>query len=234
MRPYIICHMTTSIDGSVAEDFFYAKESDAAVETYYEIHRMLKEKAQGFVCGKITMQKRFCGDERVDLSKYQNRIVSRKDYVANKEASFYAVAMDRNGSLNWEENTIYDEYNNFNNAHVIEVLCENVDDAYLAYLKAKGISYLFGGVEEIDIHLVLEKLYTLFHIETLLLEGGSTINGVFQNADVIDELSLVLAPLTSKRKDKPLFVNGGNEIYTLKKVKKYKDSIVWLNYQKEV
>lgn len=50
----------------------------------------------------------------------------------------------------------------------------------------------------------------------------------------IDELSLVVAPLTSKRKDMPLFMDGGNKMYTLKKVKKYNDSIVWLNYQKEV
>ncbi len=36
-RPYIICHMTTSIDGKVTGSFLSAKESAKAIENYYQI-----------------------------------------------------------------------------------------------------------------------------------------------------------------------------------------------------
>lgn len=232
MRPYIICHMTTSIDGKVAGDFLYAKESDSAVETYYEIHRTLRENAQGFACGRVTMEQSFTGEEKPDLTKFQNRILSRKDFVAKTDTDFYAVAFDRKGSLHWQESKISDEDPGYDNAHIIEVLCEDADDAYLAYLRNRNISYIFAGREEMDIALALEKLKSLFSIETLLLEGGSILDGAFQKAGVIDELSLVVTPLCAKAKDKPLFDQGSMEVYTLKKVKKYPNSVVWLNYVK--
>ena len=232
MKPYVICHMTTSIDGKVSGEFLYAKESDAAVETYYEIHRTLRENAQAIACGRITMEQSFTGCEKPDLTKFQNRIVSRKDFVAKTDTNFYAVAFDRKGSLNWKESKISDEDPGYDNAHIIEVLCENCEDAYLAYLRNRNISYIFAGKEEMDIVLALEKLNTLFSIETLLLEGGSILDGAFQKAGVIDALSLVVAPICAKGKDKPLFDQGGMEVYTLKKVKKYPGSVVWLNYTK--
>ena len=233
MRPYIICHMTMSIDGKVTGDFLYAKESDEAVETYYEIHRNYREKAQGFICGRITMEGSFCGKERPDLTKFKNRIVSRKDFIAKTDTNFYAIALDGNGKLNWQTSKIEDEDPGYDNAHIIEVLCENVEDAYLAYLRSKNISYIFAGKESIDLEIALDKLASLFSITTLLLEGGSIINGSFQKGNAIDELSLVIAPICAKEKDLPLFHQGILDTYTLKKVKKYKDSVVWMNYERK-
>ena len=44
-----------------------------------------------------------------------------------------------------------------------------------------------------DLELALEKLWNYFSIQHLLLEGGSEINGAFERAGLIDELSLVQA-----------------------------------------
>ena len=56
--------------------------------------------------------------------------------------------------------------------------------------------------------MALFKLKNIIGCERLLLEGGSIINGAFQRADVIDELSLVVAPVVADKHDKPLFMDG--------------------------
>ena len=38
-RPYIICHMVTSLDGKVTGDFLFAPECAAANEGYYQLNR---------------------------------------------------------------------------------------------------------------------------------------------------------------------------------------------------
>lgn len=41
-RPYIICHMVTSLDGKVTGDFLFKPECEGATEIYYDINRKLK------------------------------------------------------------------------------------------------------------------------------------------------------------------------------------------------
>ena len=83
------------------------------------------------------------------------------------------------------------------------------------------ISYIFAGDTEMEIEEALFKLNTYFGIRTLLLEGGSVLDGAFQRAGVIDELSLVVAPVVASAADKPLFLNGVIEEYHLAEAKNY-------------
>jgi hypothetical protein len=39
----------------------------------------------------------------------------------------------------------------FDGAHAIAVLSERVSDDYLAFLQAKGVSYVFGGRARVDL-----------------------------------------------------------------------------------
>lgn len=74
------------------------------------------------------------------------------------------------------------------------ILGEHVSDEYLAELREDGISYLFAGADGLDLQAAMATLGDQFGIETLLLEGGGTINGAFLKADLIDEISLLLYP----------------------------------------
>ncbi|MBQ3030863.1 MAG: dihydrofolate reductase family protein, partial [Anaerotignum sp.] len=69
--------------------------------------------------------------------------------------------------------------------------------------------------------------------ETLLLEGGSILNGAFERAGVVDELSLVVAPVMAGKEDKPLFWDGIMEYYHLQAIKQMGDSVFWMNYIKK-
>lgn len=230
-RPYVICHMTMSIDGKVTGDFLEASECTNAIETYYEINRDFH--ADAFACGRITMEGSFTQCWQPDLTLYKDIIIERTDWVADKEADFFAVAFDRRGRLGWQTSRIVDEDPGYGDAHIIEVLCENVSDAYLAYLQDIRVSYVFAGKDEMDVSLALEKLKRLFGIQTLLLEGGSVINGAFHQADMVDELSLVVAPLIAGETGKPLFYNGSLEKYRLKNCTTYDGSVLWIQYEKD-
>ena len=58
-RPYIICHMVTSIDGKVTGDFLFQNECAEATEIYYRLNR--ERKSDGFICGRVTMEGSFTG-----------------------------------------------------------------------------------------------------------------------------------------------------------------------------
>ena len=114
---------------------------------------------------------------------------------------------------------------------IIEVLTHRVSGRYLTYLQTLGIPYIFAGDTEIDMEEALFKLKAYFGIQKLLLEGGSILNGAFQRAGVIDELSLVVAPIVAEAEDKPLFLNSNLENYVLEDVQ-YRNGALWLNYRK--
>ena len=106
-RPHIICHMVTSIDGKVTGEFLSRPECEKATEIYYEINRNYK--ADGFICGRETMQESFAGKEDAPRYKYKNVEVPSGDFIGDKNAKFFAVSFDRHGHIGWESNYIKDE-----------------------------------------------------------------------------------------------------------------------------
>ena len=230
-KPYIICHMVTSIDGKVTGDFLSRPECESATELYYELNRNYnKNGANGFICGRVTMESSFTGGWYPDLTKYEP-IESKDDFIPDNLSGFYAVSFDPKGKLGWKNSKIVDEDPGYGDAQIIEVLTEQVDGRYLTYLRSMEIPYIFAGKIEIDVKKALEKLKALMNISCLLLEGGSIVNGYFQRADVIDELSLVVAPVVADAEDKPLFMDSIASVFELKEIKQ-QDDVVWMNYKK--
>src|SRR5262249_29626315 len=136
--------------------------------------------------GRVTMQ------EFSSRKKHRFRSVPgkklRKDFVALQTSHTYAVVIDPSGKCEWDGNQVSTE-------HVIEVLTEKVSNGYLDHLRDNNVSYIFGGKKELDLGLVLEKLHALFRIRTVRIDGGGHVNGAFLKAGLIDEISLVIAPL---------------------------------------
>ncbi len=235
IRPYIICHMTTSIDGKVTGNFLSADESARAIESYYQINRDYI--SDGYACGRVTMQGSFCGEDYPDLGVYKpvkHDLDLKMDFIVDDLTGFYAVAFDPHGHLGWKSPFINDPDGDsgYDKAQIIEVLTEQVDERYLAYLEELEISYIFAGETEIDVELALFKLRNIIGINTLLLEGGSILDGAFMEKDVIDELSLVVTPLVADTEDKPLFMKSTMSAFRLSEVKQLDGDAVWLNYKK--
>ena len=234
-RPYIICHMVTSIDGKVTGDFLFQDECAEATDIYYRINR--ERKADGFICGRVTMEGSFTGGWYPDLSQYKpvrHDMDMKMDFIVDDLSGFYAISFDTHGKLGWRSNKIIDPDGDpgYDGAQIIEVLSEDVDERYLGYLEAMEIPYIFAGETAIDVELALFKLKTIIGCETLLLEGGSIINGAFERAGVVDELSLVVAPMIAGKDSKPLFMDSNIENFELVKAENDNGNLV-LNYKRK-
>lgn len=183
--------------------------------------------ADAWIIGRISMEP-YAGRTRIPARKHQAPI-AREDFVAQHDAASYAIAVDPSGKLTWQSADIDGE-------HVITVLTEAVSDDYLAFLRAKGVSYLFGGKSRIDLERVLERLRSRFGIRKLLLEGGGKINGTFLAADLIDEFSVLIAPVADGSVGTPsLFDVYGRRSrpreLKLMSMEKRRGGIVWLRYK---
>lgn len=230
-RPYVICHMTGSIDQKVTGEFLSTETGRKAADDYYKIHSEFE--ADAFACGRVTMEGSFTKGWYPDLSAFDDYgEISHEDYVPADAyySEKYAVAFDRKGRLGWKESIIHDEDPGYDNSYVIEVLTENVPDQILHYYRSIGVAYIFAGNKVLNIGTALEKLYDIFEIRTLLLEGGSILNGAFLKKDVIDELSLVTAPVLADEKDKPLFAGSFLTGFRLMSAQAMESGSLWTRY----
>src|SRR5258708_4019105 len=221
-RPYVICHMGPSIDGRIVT----AKWSSTGT-LFAEYERIGESfKADAWMIGRISMAP-YAGKERVPRRPVRSRI-PRTDFIAARTGS-YAIAIDPSGKLTWKSNAIDD-------AHVITVLTERVSDDYLAFLRSKGVSYLFGGRSAIDLRKVLTKLGHAFGIRKLLLEGGGGINGSFLVAGLIDELSVLLFPVADGSTGTPTLFDAKPgrapaRPLRLLSAQRRQGGVVWLRYR---
>lgn len=222
-RPYILCHMVTSLDGKVTGDFLSRPECEQATEAYYEMNREYKAQGSGgFICGRVTMEGSFTGGWYPDLTKYEPMKgdgAHYNDFWSDTQSGYYAIAFDPKGKLGWKEAFIDDYDPGYDKSQIIEVLTEQVDPRYLTYLQDKNISYFFAGKTEIDVSIALEILHDRLSPNFYVLEGGSIINGYFLSADCVDEISLVQAPIIADKDSKPLFMNGSLNGFELTETK---------------
>lgn len=206
--------MVVSIDGRTTGKYLDMEGSKQPIELYFKMDKEFNYNA--FACGRTTFED-FTEGNKLDLEKFKGQKVAREDKVYTKDAALYAVAFDGKGKLAWPSDTMPKNPYGYEGAKILEVLTEQASDEYIAYLQSIKCNYIIAGKDTIDLKLALEKLYNLFNIKKLLLEGGSVINGYFLREDLIDEINLIVAPLTAEKDSKPLFADGTLKEFKLTK-----------------
>ncbi|MFR7985749.1 MAG: dihydrofolate reductase family protein [Clostridia bacterium] len=148
----------------------------------------------------------------------------------------YIVSIDPEGVLGFSDHLLAKKGRPA--AHVIEVLTEKASCEYRTYLKDRGISYLSGGGEQVDFSRVLEKLAAQFGIERLMAAGGGILNWSLLQEGLIDELSLVIAPVADGNTDsvsifeQSEFMSSGKPAaFCLKGAKEMEGNVLWLRYE---
>jgi 2,5-diamino-6-(ribosylamino)-4(3H)-pyrimidinone 5'-phosphate reductase len=222
MKPYVICHMLGSVDGRIKQNIWGFKDH----HKYFE-ETAFKINADAWLVGRVTMEE-FSSKRKPALPK-KRVTIPKEDYVA-KISKTYAVVIDPSGKCFWDSNMVSTE-------HVIEVLTERVSSNYLQHLREKNVSYVFGGKDELDLAVVLKKLYKLFNIKVVRIDGGGHVNGSFLKAGLIDEFSLVLAPVADGTIGQPSvfeveegFGRRKATQFVLKSVKRIYKDFLWLKY----
>jgi riboflavin biosynthesis pyrimidine reductase len=186
MRPKIICHMVSSIDGRLLVDRWTPPPAGVDGNIIHETYNQVAARfmADGWIAGRKSMEGYAEGTARtIDALPAD----LRSTHVADRKGRDVAVAVDPHGRLHYGRGDADGD-------HIIAVLGEQVADEYLAELQDDGVSYLFAGADGHDLHCAMDILGDKFGISTLLLEGGGTINGAFLKAALIDEISVLMYP----------------------------------------
>jgi 2,5-diamino-6-(ribosylamino)-4(3H)-pyrimidinone 5'-phosphate reductase len=224
VKPYVICHMLSSIDGRI--DVASLKELTPAGE-YEATGAQLNGDA--WICGRRTMQQHFA--EPQPFRAASDILAGPQPVYVARRAKSYAVAVDTVGKLRWSSADIDGD-------HLISVLSERVTAEYLAILRDLVISYIVSGHTVVDLAQAVNLLGEHFGIRTLLLEGGGHINGAFLEAGLVDELSLLIAPGVDGRHDIPAVFDGISPERSkafplrLKSVERREPDILWLRYER--
>ncbi len=234
-RPYVICHILSALNGRISGPFMGTAAALPAAGAYGSLRAELESEA--WLYGTTTT-KEFTGFQKPDLMEGAEasgaRPAAEEDFVAAHEEKFYYVSIDTRGEIGWESSKMK---RGGKTAHVIEVLTGDTPEAYRAYLRRNGISYIQAGDHELDCRAALEKLYQLFGIHRLLICGGGQADWTFLDQGMMDELSLVLAPAADGSRGPSVFdsceesESGRAAQFQLKEVKQLEGGVLWLRYQ---
>jgi 2,5-diamino-6-(ribosylamino)-4(3H)-pyrimidinone 5'-phosphate reductase len=193
MKPYLVCHMVTTIDGRIMGDR-WPKLPGANSSTLFET-TAASFKIGAWMVGTTTM-KEFCS-KPFKLKPARTKISRTNDYIANPTAKTLAIGVDRRGQTHWKSNEVAGD-------HVVLLLTQQVSDAYVAHLQSARVSYLFCGKNNVNLPLAMHKLARAFHLKKAMVQGGGAMNGSFLAAGLLDEISHLTLPVA----------DGGREIQT--------------------
>ena len=234
-KPYVVCHMLTSIDGKIDGELFSCPKSLTAVVEYGNIRGFYNCGATLY--GTTTMLGGYAAGKADKLPKSAQQL-KKEDYMAPNDIKNYIVSLDPKGILAFD--SPYSERKGRPKAHIIEVLTDKASSDYLAYLQKVGISYIFAGKDKFDCSVLLHKLKTVFGINRLMIAGGGVTNWSFAAESLIDELSIIIAPVADGgTKSVSVFEQFGDTShppvpFTLKEAKAVQGNAVWLRYIKSI
>src|SRR5580658_3930873 len=227
MKPYVICHMNTSVDGRIWGSRWRPAENSMP-GLFERIHEQLG--GGSWLIGRVT------GSEFAKAESYPGRTdqtFPREPWFVRRDAAAYGIALDAQGKIAWGRSDIGGDA-------IVAVLTEQVSDAHLAGLRRDGVSYIFAGERELDLALALEILNRELGIERLLIEGGGKSNGSFLRAGLIDEISLAVCPAIDGAKGAPSVFDSSDTdagvsapitSMTLASSEVLEGGVVWLRYR---
>ncbi len=221
-RPYIICHMMTSVDGRID---CAMTEKLPGVEDYYKTLGSFSAKAE--LSGRVTAEYemalpgKFVSDVKTSIDK--------ESFYKASDSNLYTVILDTKGSLLWE-----DQKNK--KKPLIVVTSTNASLEYLEYLKSKNISWIACGSEHIDLTRATEILLEEFNIEKMVVVGGGNINAGFLSAGLLDEISILIGAGIDGRDGMTSVFDGLPKNTRLKELKliqaqALKSGAVWIRYK---
>lgn len=198
MKPYVICHMVSSLDGRILGSRWRPQGIDSG-RLFERLHDEIGGDA--WLVGRVTGQE-FARASAPYPQDSAERF-PREPWLARRDAEAFGIVLDAHGKIAWGRADIGGD-------PIVVVLTEEVSDAHLAGLRAEGVSYIFAGKTQLDLAAALEILNRELGLKRLLLEGGGGANGAFLRAGLIDEISVVICPAVDGSKGAPSVFDSGD------------------------
>jgi riboflavin biosynthesis pyrimidine reductase len=227
MKPHIICHMASSIDGKILPER-WTPSGVHPNDMYEELHGRLG--GGSWLVGRVT------GHEFAKRGSYPDRPevkFPRTAWLPKTDAEAYGIVLDAQGKIAWGRSNVGGD-------PIVVVLTKAVSDAHLAGLREDGVGYVFAGETDLNPHEVVAILNAELGIHRVLLEGGGHLNGGFLRAGLVDEISLMLVPVIDGASGAPAVFDGSSaseparlpiDALTLTSHEVMDGGIVWLRYR---
>lgn len=164
-RPYIICHMMTSVDGRI--DCAMTAQLPG-VDDYYQTLRELDVPTT--VSGRVTAELEMV--EPGSFHAKNDAIYGETGFSKKADAKGYEIVVDTRGKLLWPDAT------GMSKPYLI-ITGEQVSKEYLDYLDGQNISWIVCGKERIDLVKACEILATEFGVERMGIDGTGGMPAVF-------------------------------------------------------
>lgn len=220
-KPYIICHMMTSLDGRI--DCAMTSKLKG-VDDYYATLDALNVPTT--VSGRVTaelemaLEGKFKSDTCTPYGK--------TGFAKNADAAGYEVVVDSKGTLLWPDAEGMDK-------PYLIITSSKVSKEYLDYLDSRHISWIAAGEQRADLAAASDILAEKFGVERMAVVGGPVINTAFLDSGLLDEISILIGAGIDGRKMPSVF--DGREADTdviplqLSDVQKFDSGAVWLRYK---
>jgi riboflavin biosynthesis pyrimidine reductase len=100
MRPFIVCHMATSMDGRLHPSRFTPPAAGVSAEVLRRHYEEVTDRfgAEGWIVGRKTMAELAKGSERRSAN---GETSGREPYVANRNGRNLAIAIDPSGRVHY-------------------------------------------------------------------------------------------------------------------------------------
>jgi len=227
MKPYVLCHMVSSVDGRIWGSRWRPK-ANVVANLFEKLHDQLG--GGSWLCGRVTAQEFARGKGLVYPPTDQ--LFPRASWFARRDVKAWGIFLDAHGKAVWHRSDIGGDA-------ILVILTEAVPDSHLAGLRADGVSYIFAGKTDIDLAAALETLNRELEIEQLMLEGGGGANGALLRAGLVDEVSLVITAAIDGSSGAPTVFNSGDtdrgpapiEKMTLISHEVLDNGAIWLRYR---
>lgn len=222
MKPFIISHMMTSVDGRI--DCAMTEKIETP-SVYYDVLDSLACPSQ--LMGRVTMQLHYA--EYNPFSAQDTTPIGHEGYYVAEKADGYTIALDTHGTLTYA-GSIAD------GKPLLVVVAESCPKAYTDYLEGQGISWIATGKDRIDLRRAMEIAAGHFGIKRIALVGGGHINGAFLAAGLLDEISVMVGPGIDGRKGMTSVFDGiespetNPTLLDLQHVSQEGNGTVWLRY----
>lgn len=221
-KPYIICHMMTSVDGRI----------DCAmtsllpgVDDYYATLGALNTPST--LSGRVTAELEMA--EPGFFEPKDKTPLGKEGFSKKSAAEGYEIVTDTHGKLLWPASSDSEK-------PYLIVTSEQVSKEYLNYLDGQNISWIACGKEKIDLVRVCEILAEEFGVKRMSIVGGPAINTAFLNEGLLDEISILIGAGIDGRWEMPSVFDGREMSYPLTHLKltdvqKFDSGAVWLRYK---
>ena len=220
-KPYIICYMMMSIDGRID----CAMTEKLPGDEYYKILESFN--APSSLYGRVTAELEMALPGK--FSSKMNSPLNKEEFYKAISSDGYEIIVDSHGTLLWEDQINEEK-------PLLIITTEKVNKEYLNYLKEKHISWIASGKDKINLKRACEILKNEFNVDKMVVLGGGHINGSFLEANLLDEISVLIGSGVDGREGMCSVFDGlsmDSEVKRLKleKVESFDSGAVLIRYK---